>query len=540
MSGDAGERGEATPRRSGPGGPRETRHSDKPVRRPAAEPGHRRVATVDAPTPAEAAGLLAGCTGLADLVEVRLDAWWSDVPAEDDAVEALVTVLDAAARAEVPLLATLRPVRQGGRFDGPENVRVGLLIAAARAGFDAVDLEDDHEAVGALCKLLVDEGAEVVLSDHRFRKAPDRETGLRHLQSMQDLHGALHKIAYPATALPDVLRALELTHAHVHRHGRPAVTPHGNADAPVRALLAVAGNHATYGHAPGAPPAVRGQPGLADVQAAWHHWGLGREDLGARPGGSPWLAVLGDPVAHSLSPRVHNAALRAAGRPERFGALRIPDSLPSMRLVATVAARLGMRGASVTSPLKHHAAMVATGDESVQATSAANCLRFVPGGAEATNTDASAARRLLSEHLDPGDTVGVLGAGGAARSIVHAAHTLDLDVTVCARDPDAYVLGARVVPWEKRGDLRAEAWVQATTLGMTEGDEPALPGGPNGARLAVELVYARGPTPFQQTAEAAGATVLDGRRFLLEQAVDAYRYWTGAEPDRDLMEAALS
>src|SRR5688572_4246824 len=75
-----------------------------------------------------------------DLAEVRLDGLWPTVPDQDKAVDDL---LEITAAADVPLLATLRPRRQGGRFDGPEAVRLGLLSAAADAGFEYLDIEVD-------------------------------------------------------------------------------------------------------------------------------------------------------------------------------------------------------------------------------------------------------------------------------------------------------------------------------------------------------------------------------------------------------------
>jgi hypothetical protein len=81
-----------------------------------------------------------------------------------------------------------------------------------------------------------------------------------------------------------------------------------------RALLAVAGNRLSYGHAHGSPPAVPGQPAAADVADVLHHWGLDdaswQEASPQSHRHEPWYAVLGHPVAHSLSPHLHNAALQ--------------------------------------------------------------------------------------------------------------------------------------------------------------------------------------------------------------------------------------
>lgn len=459
----------------------------------------------------------------ADWIEVRLDALWPKVPG-DEAAEHLVALTSLGK----PLLATLRPVRQGGAFDGPEDVRISLLLAAARAGFAAVDLENDHPNVAPVVGLFRDESS-VVISDHGLSTTPSRDAGLIRLQSMQDLHAEFDKLAVPVGSFMDALRCLELTRAHAERSGRPAIAPLGGGPE-LRALLSLAGNQATYGHATGMRPAVSGQPSLADVDAVLEHWG--------HPGPSrDWYAVIGDPVQHSLSPRIHNAALRAAGRPERYGALQVPDSMGAIRLLCTVAPRIGLRGASVTSPLKMHAAQATRGDGAVQAIGAANCIRF-DAEPVSTNTDATAILRLLGE----AKSVGVLGSGGAARAALWAGNQLGVPVTLVCRDAAhgarlAESTGASVVAWNERATATADAWVQATPLGAGDADVPIQGVGLDSS--FIELVYKGGPTPSQKLAADAGAQVIDGRRFLLEQARDAYRFWTGAEPPAGAMEAAL-
>ncbi len=490
---------------------------------------HDRVATISRPTARDVARVL-GREQHADLIEVRLDVLWSDVPDADQAADDLATILEAT---DTPLLATLRPKRQGGAFEGDEVARINLLMAAAQAGFAAVDIEDDHQEVGRIVEAIRPH-AELVLSDHRFIEAPSREIGLRHLQSQQDLRGRYDKIAFPTGNIADRLRALELAHSHAHRNGKPAIAPIGG-DALFRALLPLAGNHATYGSADGSPAAVRGQPELQDIQDVWNHWGIGPDDL---PGDAEagWYAVLGDPVAHSDSPCIHNAMLRHAGRPERFGALQVPDSLPIMRLVMSVAPRIGLRGGSITMPLKRHAHKIAGLDDVARATGAVNCFRVDARGVHGTNTDATAMKRLL----DGAGSVAILGAGGAARAAIWAAHQLGLPCTFTSRDPDngrklAAETGATWSPWKERHDLRADTWVHATPLGSD--DESPLES-IDGDHV-IELVYRGGRTPLERLAKSAGLRITSGRDFLIEQGLDAFRYWTRTPGDRNVMEASL-
>ncbi len=460
----------------------------------------------------------------ADVVEVRLDAHWPTPPSEEQATETLLAYLDTGKT----LLATLRPQRQGGAYDGPEDVRLGLLVAAAKAGFAYVDLEGDLQQPAPVLRALEDAGAKVIVSDHTLPTVPARDVGLQHLVRLQDHRQAIDKIALPAGSFADALRALELAHAHAARGGHPCVMPHGFGDPQLRALLALAGNVATYGHA--GTPAVPGQPALADIQATWDHWGLDVKNLPAA-GHRPWFAVLGRPVGHSLSPRIHNAALATADRPERFGALDVPDSAGAFRLVLTIAARIGLAGASVTHPHKHHALLATTPDATAKAVGAVNCVRMRGGTPEGTNTDATAAKRLLAN----ASSVVVLGAGGAARAVLHAARELGIPATFTSRDEERARavegdLGATWVPWDQRHTIEADAWVQATPAAV----DATL----QGATLAIELNYAA-ESPFALAARQAGIPCVDGKQFLVEQAVDAYRFWTGNEPSRASMEAAL-
>lgn len=490
---------------------------------------HTRVASISQPTAQEVAEVLRRQQA-ADLLEVRLDTLWADVPDPDQAADDLATILDAT---DKPLLATLRPKRQGGAFDGDEVARINLLMAAAQAGFQVVDIEDDHQEVGQVVEAMRPH-ADVVLSDHRFIEAPSREVGMTHLLSQMDLKGRFDKLAFPTGNIADRLRALELAHSHAHRHGQPAIAPIGG-DAMFRALLPLAGNHATYGAADGSPAAVPGQPNMDDIQSVWDRWGLTQDDLPGDPNAG-WYAVLGHPVDHSDSPRIHNAMLRHAGHKPRYGALDVPDSLPIMRLMLTVAPRIGLRGGSITMPLKHHALKVAKPDETASQTGAVNCFRVDAQGVHGTNTDATAMHRLLHDAND----VAIIGAGGAARAATWAARQHDIDVTFTCRDKDkgrrfAAETGATFTHWNDRHKIDADAWVNATPLGADD----ATPLDAIAGSHYIELVYKGGHTPLEHLAKDAGLRVTSGRGFLIEQALDAYRFWTGDAPDRQVMESAL-
>ncbi len=461
----------------------------------------------------------------ADAVEVRLDALWPEEPDIDVATDQLMALTDAA---PIPKIATLRPLRQGGSFDGDEQVRLSLLASAARAGFQILDVEADNAELPQLIAALRTDAASIIASTH-LPKPPSKDQGVMSLQVQQDAGADLHKLAWPAGAFPEYLRALELAQRFRGVHGRPATVPIGYGGAMGRALLPLAGNRATYGHADGSPPVTPGIPSLSSIQRIWQNWGLADDDLADSSG--QWLAVIGDPVDHSLSPSIHNAWLRTAGRPERFGALTVPGSIGSVRLLFGVAARIGLVGAGVTAPLKVHALEASQPDETAMAVGAANTVRFDHGVAHSTNTDSTGLQSLLKGHSG---SVGVLGAGGAARAAIHAAQSLGLDVTFTSRDAQRAQdvqqdMDASWVPWQDRDTIDASAWIQCTSLGSKPDDPSPINHGSNTA-LAIEMVYATGTTQFERDAAAAGARVIGGEDVLRNQAADQYRFWTGQDP----------
>ncbi len=478
---------------------------------------HTTIATIQANDVATVVARLK--TLSADAAEVRLDALWPTVPDAEAASDTLSALREST---DLPVIATLRPRRQGGAFDGDETVRVNLLAAAGRAGFH-VDLEADLQGLPVLVSAM---DTQVTLSSH-LPNAPPVEQGLTALTAMQDARATHHKLAWPIERHTDYLRALELAHVHAHRTGSPVITPMGTT-VWERLLLALVGNRATYTHHDDETPAAPGQPSITELHDAMTHWGLTTDELGAP---RPWFAVLGDPVAHSLSPRIHNALLRHAGRNERFGALRVPN-LPGNLLATLVAApRMGLMGASITTPWKGEAARLCKGDATVKATEAANCIRIRPGRIEATNTDATAIERLIQN--TPG-TVAILGAGGAGRAAAWACR--GRKTTIINRDEGrgrhaARIAGGAFTPWRDRRHVKADIWIQATSAPEAVKGTTA-----NGASLVIDLVYKDQGAP---TSLAANCPIIDGRAFLVEQARDAYRFWTGEEPDPTVMAAAL-
>jgi shikimate dehydrogenase len=276
-----------------------------------------------------------------------------------------------------------------------------------------------------------------------------------------------------------------------------------------------------------------------------------------RPGGtwpsaaSSVVAVIGDPVAHSLSPLLHNAAFAALGLDWVSVGFRVPAGGAADALAAVRA--LSLRGLSVTMP--HRAAVAAAVDELTPTAArlgAVNCV--IADGRRLTgeNTDGRGFLAAL-EHGADRDPAGlrclVLGAGGAARAVVVAlADAGATEVAVAARRPEQAALAAALAGVAGRVGDPGEAAsmdlvVNATPAGMagtpSAADRPTVdPARLSDRQVVVDLIYEPLRTDWLEACAAAGATVLGGLGMLVHQAGAQLEAWTGREAPLAAMWAA--
>jgi shikimate dehydrogenase len=249
--------------------------------------------------------------------------------------------------------------------------------------------------------------------------------------------------------------------------------------------------------------------------------------------------VLGDPVAHSRSPAMHNAAFEALGLDWRYVKLPVAAALFAETVRALPGS--GYRGANVTIPHKEAALAVAdAAGDSARAIGAANTLTFEDGSIHADNTDAQGLLDALPEP-PAGRTALVLGAGGAGRAAAWALREAGAEVGVWNRTPErarrlADELGVGYVEAPRAADLV----VNATSVGLAPGDAiEELPlAWIDPPAVAVELVYGDHDTPFGAWAQAGGATLVDGLEVLVRQGALSLERWTAREAPLEAMRRA--
>ena len=258
--------------------------------------------------------------------------------------------------------------------------------------------------------------------------------------------------------------------------------------------------------------------------------------------------VLGWPVSHSKSPRLHGYWLERHGIDGAY--LPLPVAPENFAQAVRALVDLGFRGANVTVPHKEEALALALADEAddnAKRIGAANTLIFRDGKVLARNTDGFGFLANLEQGApgwQPEAPALVLGAGGAARAVIVA--LLDSgcrELRLCNRTAaraevlrDTFSGSVRVVPWEEREAALTDLGllVNTTSLGM-EGQPPLsldlarLPA----SAVVNDLVYAPLETPLLAAARRQGNPAVDGLGMLLHQARPGFEAWFGVRPEVD-------
>ena len=254
--------------------------------------------------------------------------------------------------------------------------------------------------------------------------------------------------------------------------------------------------------------------------------------------------IIGNPVAHSLSPAMHNAAFAALGLNKAYVAFPVTDVAAALSGLKA----LGIRGASVTVPHKETVLpYLDTIDPVAEKIGAVNTLVFRDNAIHGLNTDWIGANRALGEAMRlKGSHVLLLGAGGSARAIGFGLIEAGATVTVANRTAGkakalAAALGSPWVTIEDAATLKADALINATSVGMGRlAREMPLPASAlANVTVVMDIVYAPLETKLLTAARAAHCTVVDGLAMLLYQGVAQFEIWTGMTAPVALMRQTL-
>ncbi|HOW15764.1 shikimate dehydrogenase [Methanosarcina sp.] len=270
------------------------------------------------------------------------------------------------------------------------------------------------------------------------------------------------------------------------------------------------------------------------------------------------FGVFGDPIGHSLSPAMHNAAFSALGMDCVYHAFRVtPEKLEKAILGAEA---MGFGGLNLTVPLKEKALKLdfIKPDPLAKRIGAVNTVVFGKSGEiQGYNTDGLGARQALLENgvEITGSKIVVAGAGGAARAVAFQLAADGADITVINRTEEraaelAKEISAAALPGKISGTglsglkellQNADVLINTTTLGMHPNTDTSIATAEelHSSLTVFDIVYNPLETRLSREAKAAGAKTISGVLMLVYQGAEAFRLWTGVEPPVELMKKTV-
>jgi 3-dehydroquinate dehydratase/shikimate dehydrogenase len=435
------------------------------------------------------------------------------------------------------MIATVRRQQDGGRWNGTEAQRRILLRQAIVAGFDWVDLETDTADEIRRFKHI-----KRIVSYHNLREVPaDLE---RIYERMCGQDPDVVKIAVTAQQPGDNLRVLDL----LKKPPKPTVAfCMGDIGFPSRILAGKFGAPFAYAAFNKERTIALGIPSFEEMKHVYHYHRINSE--------TEIYGVIGDPVSHSLSPIIHNAALEQTGVNGVYLPFRVPRG--TLKGFLEKYDRFPVRGYSVTIPHKEAALNAAKlREETAGRVGAANTLVRNADGFNAYNTDYQSARDSLLAHLASDPAKGphsladkgvlLLGAGGVARAIAHMLHREGAVITIANRTEEraedlADDVGCKHIGWESRHSVTCDLVINCTPIGMQPNlDEcPVHPTFLTPDMMVFDTIYMPETTLLIKEARTRGCRVLTGVDMFVRQAELQFRLFTNREPPHDVMRNAV-
>jgi 3-dehydroquinate dehydratase/shikimate dehydrogenase len=434
------------------------------------------------------------------------------------------------------VIVTCRRVEDGGKWSGTEEGRQLILREAIAEGVDYVDIEEDiADKIPRYGK------TKRIISYHNFRKTPEN---LRELHDrMAQLDPDIIKIATMANDPHDNLRMLEMMQeSEISTVGMCM----GDMGMPSRILASKFGAPFTYATFSQERTLAPGQMSFKQMTEIYRYESLGPE--------TAVYGVIADPVGHSLSPHVHNAAFAV----KEFNSVYCPFRVPADNLEQFMqdVPRLGIQGLSVTIPHKEAIARYLTKvDPAVKSIAAVNTVVFDGAEVIGYNTDYNAAMDCLEHALgtigaEPSPVkdkrVMVLGAGGVARPIVYGLCARGAQVTVTSRTHSraerlAHAFDCQAVEWEARHGVQCEILVNCTPVGMHPNvdETPINKTFLKPAMLVFDTVYNPESTLLIKDAQLHNCLVVTGVDMFERQATLQFYLFTKQEAPVHVMRNVL-
>jgi 3-dehydroquinate dehydratase/shikimate dehydrogenase len=426
-------------------------------------------------------------------------------------------------------IATCRRAASGGKFRGSIVSQLEILNKAIMAGCQMIDVELQTATKCKPEQLQKLRGrAGLILSFHDFRATKKLE---ETLERMLAYPADFYKVVSTATTLADNVTMIKFLTREGDRHSLVGMCM-GEQGVVSRVLGVRAGSAFTFASAGAGQETA---PGQITAQELRNVYRIEQLDVATRVYG-----VVGDPVAHSLSPAIMNAAFRR----ENVNAVYVALHAKTLKDLLTCVREIPIHGISVTMPYKE-AILPQLDNSDSHTTKVGACntvVRAQDGKLYGFNTDTAGIVRPLERRLNTieGARILVIGAGGAARAAVFGLKERGAEVYIVNRSLAhakklAHQARARIM---KRPDLKKASFdviINATPIGMGNSRESPLQDKEINARYVFDMVYDPAETRLLKLAKERGAQVIPGIEMFVHQAARQFEIWTGKPAPWDEM-----
>ena len=434
-------------------------------------------------------------------------------------------------------VATCRCKANGGRFEGSNNAALEILLKAAEAGFQLVDIE--LESIEKLPKntmqKLRDAGAAVIISFHDFKQTGDLDAVYAR---MEPFAPDFMKVVPTARSLTDNLKLMHFLERMEDRSNSSIVgICMGEAGIISRVLGLRAGSAFTFAAASAGDETA---PGQIAARTLLDTYRIDQVDVATKVYG-----VAGDPIKSSLSPLMMNTAFRR----ETVNAVYLALQTKNVEDLFKLAREIPIQGLSVTMPLKEGVIKYLERTDPLSTKiGAVNTISRLPDGKfYGFNTDVAGIVGPLERRFSLRNArVLVLGAGGAARAAVFGCRDKGAEVWILNRTPEtaqklARQAGAKTMRRDQLAKQSFDVVINATPAGMSGNKTGAIlaPEELN-ARVVFDLVYNPIETPLLRMARQKGIAVISGVEMFVQQGARQFEIWTGKPaPEEEMLRVVL-
>lgn len=427
-----------------------------------------------------------------------------------------------------PLILTCRSRPEGGDFRGSENERLEILRRGLELGFDYVDIE--------LASLTPDlrrmpTPSKIIASYHCFDEFPDDLSD--RVERAVELGADAVKLAVRASSVADAFRLADIGSRARERGVGFIPVALGPAGTAARILACRFQADFVYASLPGFASTGPGQLDLEELTTLYRFHSIGPD--------TRIYGILGESVAGSLSPAMHNSHFHRIG----WDAVYVPFEEENLGVFIDAARRLGIDGLSVTRPYKESVrGFLDEVDAEAERIGAVNTICIRDGRWTGYNTDVEGVVGPVSRRiaLEGARTV-VAGAGGAARAAAFGLARKGAQILILARRREAAErlaaeIGAEAGTLEDIDRWDWDVLIQATPVGSGEltGRLPVSIRGVRPGAVVLEMVYDPEWTRLAEAARRLGAEVITGVEMLVTQAVRQAEIWTGTRPPYPALE----